>query len=64
MPGVVTVKASRDPEDDKFLAAAVEARADYVVTGDKDLLDLKAYKVVRIITPAQFLRILRGKERG
>ncbi len=60
VPGKVTVKASRDPEDDKFLAAALEAQADYIVTGDKDLLDLKAYKNVRIVTPARFLRGLRS----
>lgn len=64
VPGKVTVEASRDPEDDKFLAAALEARAEYVVTGDKDLLTLKAYKGVRLITPAQFLRVLRAQKRG
>ncbi len=62
--GKVAVEASRDPEDDKFLAAATEASAEYVVTGDKDLLELRAYKGVRIITPAQFLRALRAQERG
>ena len=46
----------------KLLAAAIEGRADYVMTGDKDLLDLKAYKGVRIVTPAQFLKILRYEE--
>jgi predicted nucleic acid-binding protein len=53
------VKASRDPEDDKFLAAAVEAEARFVVTGDRDLLDLKSYRRVRIVRPARFLRIIR-----
>ena len=62
--GKVRVQASRDPEDDKFVAAAVEGRAEYVVSGDNDLLTLKTYKGIRIITPAQFLRILRVKERG
>jgi len=62
--GEVAVEASRDPEDDKFLAAALEARAAYIVSGDKHLLALKAYKGVRIITPAQFLRVLRAQEKG
>lgn len=57
--GRVKVKASRDPDDDKFLAAAVEAEAGFVVTGDRDLLDLKSYRGVRIVRPAQFLRIIR-----
>lgn len=58
--GEITVEASRDPEDDKFLAAAMEARAEYVVSGDKDLLELKAHKGVRIVTPARFLKVLRA----
>jgi putative PIN family toxin of toxin-antitoxin system len=53
------VKASRDPEDDKFLAAAVEAEARFVVTGDRDLLGLKSYRGVRIVRPARFLKIIR-----
>ncbi len=63
MPGKLAVEASRDPEDDKFLGATMEARAAYVVTGDKDLLDLLAYEGVRIITPAQFLKVLRTQKR-
>jgi putative PIN family toxin of toxin-antitoxin system len=63
VPGKVAVKASRDPEDDKFLAAALEGKARYVVSGDKDLLDLKVYQNVRIITPAAFLQILRKAEK-
>lgn len=59
--GRVKVKASRDPEDDKFLAAAVEGRAEYVVTGDRDLLDLERYTDVEILRPAEFLRILGRK---
>ena len=60
VPGRVTVKASRDPEDDKFLAAAIEGRALYVVTGDRDLLDLTVYRGIRIVRPAPFLQILRN----
>ena len=52
------VKASRDPDDDKFLAAAIEAEAWFVVTGDRDLLDLRRYRSVRMITSARFLRII------
>ena len=63
--GRLKVKASRDPADDKFLAAAVEGKAEYVVTGDKDLLVLKAYRRVEIVTPRRFVRILAtGGSRG
>lgn len=61
--GRVTLKASRDPEDDKFLAAAIEGQARYVVSGDRDLLDVKAYRGIRIVRPAVFLKILRRAER-
>lgn len=45
----------RDSCDDMFLAAAVNARAAWVVTGDKDLLDLGSYGEVKIMTPQEFL---------
>jgi len=64
VPGRVRVEASRDPEDNKFLAAALEGRAGYVVTGDRDLLDLDLYRGVRMIRPGAFLRLLaKGKHR-
>jgi len=50
---------SRDIKDDKFLSCAVEAKADYIVTGDEDLLDLKEYEGIKIVTPRQFLKILK-----
>lgn len=48
----------RDPDDDKYLAAAMEGRAEYVVTGDKDLLELEMYSGVSIVTPIQFAGVL------
>lgn len=54
-----TIKASRDSDDDKFLAAAVGGLAHYLVTGDiKDLLGIGEYKGTRIVNPGQFLNIL------
>jgi putative PIN family toxin of toxin-antitoxin system len=50
---------SRDPDDDKYLAAAVEGRATIVVTGDSDLLDVREHGGVRIVTPRQFLDMLK-----
>ena len=44
----------RDPDDDRILACAREARADYIVTGDEDLLVLKRYGAIRIVTPRDF----------
>lgn len=44
----------RDPDDDRILACAREAHAEYIVTGDEDLLVLKRYGVIRIVKPRDF----------
>ena len=53
LPGV-----TRDPKDDPVVACAVEGRADYIVSGDRDLLALRIYQGVRIVTPCEFLALL------
>jgi len=53
-PSQLVQSACRDPDDDAVLACALEARADYLVTGDVDLLELKAFKGIRIVTPRDF----------
>jgi putative PIN family toxin of toxin-antitoxin system len=50
--------ASKDPDDDKYIAAAIEGRAAFVVAGDSDLLDLKEYGGIRIVSPRVFLDLL------
>ena len=50
---------AQDPSDDVFLAAALEGRADYIVTLDRHLLDIKQYHGIQIVRPALFLRHLR-----
>lgn len=52
--------ASRDPKDDKFLACAVEGEAAYLVSGDEDLLSLKQFRDVLIVSPADFVRLIEG----
>ena len=47
-----------DPDDDKYLAAALEGRAPFVVSGDRHLLDIGTYESVRVVTPRQFLDML------
>jgi putative PIN family toxin of toxin-antitoxin system len=49
--------ACRDPEDDKFISCAISANADYIVTGDKDLSDLKKYQSIRIIHASDFIKM-------
>jgi putative PIN family toxin of toxin-antitoxin system len=53
---VQQIRACRDPRDDKFLEAAVNGRADVLVTGDKNLLDLNPFRSIAILTPAGYLR--------
>jgi len=45
----------RDPYDDMFLAVAVTAHAAWIVTGDKDLLELGGYGAASIVTPQEFI---------
>lgn len=49
----------RDPKDDKFLACAVEGKAHYIVSSDKDLLEMKVFEGICILNPGQFLVILQ-----
>jgi putative PIN family toxin of toxin-antitoxin system len=49
---------SRDPDDDRVVACALAAGADFLVTGDDDLLTLGTIEGVRIVTPAALFDIL------
>ncbi len=50
----------QDPPDNLVLACAVEGNADYLVSGNLHLLALKKHRGVKIVTPAQFLEILKS----
>ena len=58
---IVTVKikvhASRDPKDDFLLALVKTIRSDFLLTGDKDLLELKKFDAARIITLTEYLNL-------
>ncbi|MBI5400333.1 putative toxin-antitoxin system toxin component, PIN family [Candidatus Saganbacteria bacterium] len=45
----------RDLDDNKFIDCAVAAKADYIVSGDNDLLELSSYQGIKIITLRAFL---------
>lgn len=52
----------RDPADNQVLETAVVSKCDFLITGDKDLLSVKRYNQLQIITPSQFLtEVERGK---
>jgi putative PIN family toxin of toxin-antitoxin system len=54
----LTVRVSRDRDDDHVIACALAAKADLIVSGDRDLRDLKAYKGIRIMNAADALRLI------
>jgi uncharacterized protein len=44
-----------DPDDDRILEYAVEAEAQFIISGDRDLLRLGSFQTISIETPRQFL---------
>lgn len=48
------IQISRDPDDDKFLECAMDANAMYIISGDNDLLVIKQYDEIEIITAKEF----------
>jgi putative PIN family toxin of toxin-antitoxin system len=55
VPVVHTIRACRDPRDDKFLELAVNGDAGLIVTGDEDLLALHPFRGIPVITPAAYV---------
>ena len=51
-------KVKKDPEDNKFVACALEGDADYIVSGDDHLLSLKHYQGIQIVNANGFLKIM------
>jgi putative PIN family toxin of toxin-antitoxin system len=59
-PAAITPTVLRDPADDHVLAAALAAQVDFIVSGDSDLLDLKSFQGIPIITARDALERLRA----
>ncbi len=58
LTSVPTILAiSEDPADNKFIECAVAADAEYVISGDRHLLNLKVFKGIRILPPTEFLKV-------
>jgi putative PIN family toxin of toxin-antitoxin system len=55
IPILQRIEACRDPKDDKFLELALNAEVSVLITGDKDLLDMRPFQTINIMTPAEFL---------
>lgn len=52
-----TISICRDPKDNKFLELAVCGKADFVISGDEDLLILSPFHNIQILTPDSFIRL-------
>ena len=57
-------QVSRDVKDNKFPAAAEAAKADYLVSEDRDLLDLVEHEDTRIVSAYEFLQLLKTYRRA
>ena len=52
---------TEDPNDNKFLECAIEAQAEYIISGDPHLLNMKKFKTVKILPANEFLDIVSKK---
>ena len=50
-----------DEPDNRILECAVTGKVDYIITGDKHLLELKAYRGIEIVKPADFLETFSAR---
>lgn len=63
-PGSLQLKqAVKHTQDHKFLIAAMEGKADYIVSGDYHLRNLGIYEGIKIVSANEFLQILENKRR-
>ena len=63
-PSPLPARVSRDPDDDHALALAVAAGVDLIVTGDDDLLSIKMFHNIPIITAAEAVNRIAQSSRG
>ena len=62
--GTRTLNVARDPQDNKFLACASEGSAEYPVSGDDDLLQIKVFERTQIVRPRTFLETLQSSSKN
>ncbi len=65
VPGLLSVSAViDDPSDDVYLACAVEGSADFIISGDRHLTDLKTFRGIPIVNPASFLKLIAKQDKA
>jgi len=63
-PSIKIQAIRQDPADNRVLECAVEGKADFIVSGDSDLLKLGKFHGIRIYSPKDFLGVLKEKAGG
>jgi putative PIN family toxin of toxin-antitoxin system len=59
VPGTTKIHEIKDdPTDNKYLSAAVEGKADFIVSGDHHLKDLRIFQGIRVLDPSAFLTLM------
>jgi len=61
VPIIQLVRECRDPKDDKFLEVALNGKADLILTGDADLLEMHPWRRVEILPPTDYLHVERNR---
>ena len=56
------IAVPRDPDDNAVLECAIEGKAGFIVSGDKDLLELKKFRGIEIVRASEFLDILNKQK--
>ena len=51
----------RDPDDDNIISLGLAAKAEYIVTGDRDLLDIGQYASLHMVSPKEFSEVLKNQ---
>lgn len=52
---------TEDPDDNRILECAVEAKSDFIVSGDRHLLDLVEFRGIKILTPTDYVKVSQGR---
>ena len=60
-PGLKLEEIKEDPDDNKILECAVTAAAEYIISGDDHLLKKKEFRGIKIVSPAEFLKLMEKK---
>lgn len=64
LPPPLPAPVCADPDDDKFLACALDSKTKFIITGDKHLLNVSGYRGIEIVRPRKFLDEYLTEKKG